>query len=495
MQDLIISLRIFWRSKIVESHILKCFREVLLRGKTYRIILDKIYWSCQPIKFHEVSDYETELGVLLKESLIRYNSNDEIITANSIYQLYYRKHFLPEIQNLAYIPGSPEDLRIKFLSSKNVEILTECIETTKRLFNEHCYFKVEYILMDVFNSDMQIVLKNILDKYEYYQLYYMYAYAIHQNGEIQKCQSMFEIIQEETKNLLSAEFLQLSLKCLWESGVILYENLEYKNVINKKKEAEVLIEKINFIKHQDLQASQYINYHDFRVLGALIYKEIKTQDNLYDEYLADMETFGFHYRALSFSARYALTLCYTDITLCMKILFDTGETILAEYGENDKHYLWCMFYYYFYKMISEENHSYFNKVHYFHEKMRVNQYGNYRKKLYAMAAYFYSIGDISTGNGYLFRDTLFPYESRNRYQVFYYETLALYESLNEKYDKAIQYLDAAISYINTAQNYSVVPLHNKKLLEEKEFSASRIRFFINGKMDLSIYYIDPRCVW
>lgn len=495
MQDLIISLRLFWRSNIIERHILKCFKEALLQGKIYRVILDKIYWSCQPINFSEISEYETELGVLLKDSLIKYNPNDEILPANSIYQMYYRRHFLPEIQNLEYMPGSPEDLRIKYLSSKNKEILMECIKATKKLFSDHYYFKLEYILTDVFNTDTKIVLRNILDEYEYYNLYYMYAYAIHQNGELQRCKSIFESIHEEKKNSPYEEFLLLSLKCLWESGVISYENLEYENVINKKKEAEILIEKINYIKHEDIQACQYINYHDFRVLETLIYKELNVRDDLYYDYLEDMESVDFHYRALSFSARYALTLCSTDITLCAKILLDTGKKLLEEYGKNDKHYLWCMFYYYFYKMIFEKDHSLFKNVQKYHEKMRSNQYGNYRKKLYAMASYFYSIGDILTGNSYLFMDTLFPYESRNRYQVFYYETLALYESLNNNYDDAIQYLNKAISYIGTAQNYSIIPLHNKKLLEAKKFSSSRIKFFINEIMDLSIYYIDPRSAW
>ncbi len=304
-------------------------------------------------------------------------------------------------------------------------------------------------------------------------------------------------IQQETEKYYQANLLQLSLRCLWELGVISYENMEYESVLEQKKEAEKLIRKISAITHENMDVKHYINYHDFRVLETLIQKECQFQqaEELYNEYSVDMETYGFHYRALSFSARYALTLCGTDAALCIELLYTTGKTILTEYGEHDKHYLWCMFYYYFYKMIVEDNRSYFEKVSYFHEQMRINQYGNYRKKLYALAAYFYSIGDISMGNHYLFQDTIFPYESRNRYQAFYYETLALHETLKGNLNEAIGYLDTAIDYLNNVRSYLLAPIHNKKLLAENKFSASKIRFLLNEELDEFTYYVDPKCAW
>lgn len=497
MQELVIALRVFWSSSIIEHHILECFKTILLQDSTYRILLDKIYWSCQPVNFNEISSYEEELHYLLKNNLVKYNTNGEITTANSIYQLYYKKHFLPVSQNLTYKSGSPEDLRFKYLTSVDVQTLTDCMKQTIELFESKCYFKLNYILKDVFNSDIHNAIKNILGTYEYYQLYYIYAYAAHQSGETDDCEKRFKKIQEETNIIHSAKLLQISLKCLWELGVILYENMQYEDVIKKKDEAVKLIEKINFANHEKLETLQYINYHDFRVLVAMIQREcnINKDEELYNRYLADMRAAGFHYRALSFSARYALTLCCTNIQLCIEILYTTGETILKEYGEEDKHYLWCMFYYYFYKMISEDNHTLFEKVTLYHEKMRINQYGNYRKKLYAIAAYLYSIGDTSGGNQYLFQDTIFPYEARKRYRAFYYETLALYEAMKGNLPDAIKYLDNAIAHLGSIESYLFIPIHNKKVLADGLFSTSKISFLINKKVDLSTYYIDPRSIW
>ena len=497
MQDLLISLRLFWVSDIIERHILDCFKTVFLQGPSYRILLDKIYWSCQPISFSEVSEYESEISNLLKDSLIRYNTNGDIIANYSVYQMCYRKYFSPDIQSLNYSPGSPEDLRIKFLTSIDLEVLFECLYKIESLFHAGSYFELEYILKDVFISEKHIVIKNIFKPHEYYRLYYIFAYAIHQNGETTKSQAAFMKIQQETEKYYQANLLQLSLRCLWELGVISYENMEYESVLEQKKEAEKLIRKISAITHENMDVKHYINYHDFRVLETLIQKECQFQqaEELYNKYSVDMETYGFHYRALSFSARYALTLCGTDAALCIELLYTTGKTILTEYGEHDKHYLWCMFYYYFYKMIVEDNRSYFEKVSYFHEQMRINQYGNYRKKLYALAAYFYSIGDISMGNHYLFQDTIFPYESRNRYQAFYYETLALHETLKGNLNEAIGYLDTAIDYLNNVRSYLLAPIHNKKLLAENKFSASKIRFLLNEELDEFTYYVDPKCAW
>ena len=78
------------------------------------------------------------------------------------------------------------------------------------------------------------------------------------------------------------------------------------------------------------------------VLDPLIRREIgeSTDDILFYERTNDMYSYGFSYRALSFSARYALVLSSENIELCTKILAETGQKILQQYGNEDKHYLW-----------------------------------------------------------------------------------------------------------------------------------------------------------
>lgn len=497
LQELVIALRVFWVSDIMERHILDYFKTILSQSGTYRILLNKIYWSCQPVNVKDVSEYESEIRYLLSNNLIKYNANGEIITSYSLYQSCFRKHFLPSHEDLNYKIGSPEDLRIKFLTAIDNQVLVECVRYVEELFEAKSYFKLDYILKDLFNSDKHMALKNILSPYEYYRLYYIYAYSAHQNGETDECEIIFQKIQHETSDFHNVELLQLSLRCLWELGVILYENMQYASVIEKEAEAVHLIEKINLAKREKADLLTYINYHDFRVLDAMIQRENNhsIDENIYKEYLIDMQNSGFYYRAMSFSARYALVLCYTDIDSCIKMLYNTGQSFLKEYGENDKHYLWCMFYYYFYLMIWNNDQSLFEMVTCFHEKMRINQYGNYRKKLYAIAAYLYSIGDISGGNQYLFQDTVFPYEARKRYQAFYYETLALHEAIKGNFLDAIGHLDSAIAFFEGIESYLFIPIHNKKVLADRRFSASKVSFLVDSKVDLSTYYIDPRSAW
>lgn len=497
LQELVVALRVFWLSDIVERHILDCFKTILLQGENYRVLLDKIYWSCQPVKVNELITYQLEIDFLLRNALIKYNADGEIIASNSIYQTYYRKHYLPNLQNLNYKQGTPEYLRIEFLTTIDTHILSDCMRNILNFFEDKSYYKIYYVLKETFISDRHITIKNMICKFDYYHLYYIYAYAAHQCGETKECQVLFEKIQKETYITYDSSLLQLSLKCLWELAVISFENMQYFDVIEKKEEAIRLMEKICIANHQECSLLQYINYHDFCVLDAIIQNElyINNTGNLYKKYLSDMQAEGFVYRALSFSARYALSLCSTNTLLCIQMLYNTGRVIQKKYGTEDKHYLWCMFYYYFYRMIYENNHSLFEQVTLYHEKMRVNQYGNYRKKLYGIAAYLYSIEDVSGGNQFLFQDTIFPYEARNRYLAFYYETVALHAAINSNCDEAVRYLDNAIALFGKIESYSFIPRHNKKLLTEGLFSASRISFLLNDKVDASIYYIDPRSVW
>ena len=232
-------------------------------------------------------------------------------------------------------------------------------------------------------------------------------------------------------------------------------------------------------------------------MDTLIKRELgeSIDDTLFYERTNDMYTYGFSYRALSFSARYALVLCSDNIELCTKMLYETGQKILQQYGKEDKHYLWCMFFYNFYMLVWKNEISYFEPMVNFHEQMKKNQYGNYRKKLYAIAAYLYSIGDMANGNRYLFRDTIFPYEARNRNRAFYYETLALYESLNGNFEIAMNLLDKASDIFKDHKKYKTLLNHNRKILEERKFSSSRIRFLFSYKMDNNTYYIDPNSIW
>ena len=497
LEELIIALRLFWSSSIIEQHILDKFKTMRAQNEKYQYILDKIYWSCSPININEFSDLNSELKELMAQDLIKYNIDGNIISKYALYQFYYKEHFLPTIENLNYITGTPEDIRIKLLTSPDRKILLNCMENISNLFDSKAYFTIDFILKNVFCSKREVALKNILNSIDYYKLYYYYAYAAHQNGVTDACQTIFTKIYDETNSSYDIELLHISLKCIWELGVIAYEKMLYNEVFHWKNCAVKTIDKIQDICHEKKEASNYINYHDFMVLDTLINKEqdLNDDDNIYETRLHHMEICNFQYRALSFSARYALVLCTHNIEHSIELLQITGQKILELYGEDDKHYLWCQFYYNFYMMVWQKDNSYLPNVINYHEKMREDQYGNYRKKLYAIAAYLYSINDLANGNKYLFQDSIFPYEARERYQAFYHETMALYEAINDNIQDAIDHLDKAIILFNNLERYISIPLHNKQLLVENKFSTSNISFLFGPNMDAFTYYIDLYSAW
>lgn len=496
-QELLVALRFFWISDFSEQYIHNKFKNSILQDEYFRNILDRVYWSCSPVNIHELFCSPAQIENLIVNNLLKYNSNGELVPTNILYRSCYRKHYLPNFQNFNYIPNSPEDIRIKLLTSLEKKEIQESIGKVSKLFYCKQYYNVIFILESTFLGDRRKVLKNLLKKEEYYSLYYFYVYSKHQNGEPYEYKKAFTTIKEAGQNSYNLELLHLSLQCLWELGVIDYDNMEYNQVLQKKSEADTIILKINRLLKNDNNVKNYVNYHDFLVLDTLIKREIgeSIDDTLFYERTNDMYTYGFSYRALSFSARYALVLCSDNIELCTKMLYETGQKILQQYGKEDKHYLWCMFFYNFYMLVWKNEISYFEPMVNFHEQMKKNQYGNYRKKLYAIAAYLYSIGDIANGNRYLFRDTIFPYEARNRNRAFYYETLALYEALNGNFEIALNLLDKASDIFKDYKKYKTLLNHNKKILEERKFSSSRIRFLFNYEMDNNTYYIDPNSIW
>lgn len=461
--ELLFALRFFWISDFSEQYIHNKFKNSILQDEYSRNILDKVYWSCSPVNIQELFCSSTQIENLIINNLLRYNSTGELVPTNILYRSCYRKHFFPNLQNLNYIPNSPEDIRIKLLTSLEKEEIQQYIRKVSEIFYDKQYYNVIFILESTFLGDRHNILKSLLKKEEYYSLYYFYVYSKHQNGEPYDYKKAFTTIKKAGQNSYNLELLHLSLRSLWELGVIDYENMEYTQVLQKKGEAKTIILQIDRLLKNESNVKNYVNYHDFLVLDTLIRREIgeSTDDILFYERTNDMYSYGFSYRALSFSARYALVLSSENIELCTKILAETGQKILQQYGNEDKHYLWCMFFYNFYMLVWKNEFSFFEPMVYFHEQMKKNQYGNYRKKLYAIAAYLYSIGDIANGNKYLFQDTFFPYEARNRNKAFYYETLALYESLNGNFEIALNLLDKACDIFKNYKKYNTLLKHNK----------------------------------
>ena len=61
--------------------------------------------------------------------------------------------------------------------------------------------------------------------------------------------------------------------------------------------------------------------------------------------------------------------------------------------------------------------------------MKKHYYANYRSRINGMAAYYYSIGEITNGNRYLLIETEFENDLQAWQKAFHYETLALHEML------------------------------------------------------------------
>ena len=127
--------------------------------------------------------------------------------------------------------------------------------------------------------------------------------------------------------------------------------------------------------------------------------------------------------------------------------------------------------------------------------MKKNQYGNYRKKIYAIACYFYSKNDIVNGDKYLLKDSIFQIKLRSRYEGFYQVAISLREALNGNYNIALEALRKSSAIFKELPEYDRVINHDIILISKNRFDKKNICFWFGQEMKSDVFYLDPRSAW
>ena len=496
--DFLLSLRSFQRSEILGNEIFDKFKNLFKEHPECRELCDKIYWSYNSISYQK--DYEEKNGLMyiINSELAKFNDDDSIEPYHDIYKKYYRIHYTPRsLDILGYPRESAEYLQNSMENPDFQSVLRESTKTVFELFEKKQYHTILYVLDNAFKGSSKNKLRQRLTQPEYYKLYLIYGLAAHQQSTRAICKEIFQKIYEETKSSFDSEMLEISKSAAWELCVIAYESLEYENVKEISQDIINLIYKLQNGARKKIDKKASISFHDIMVIDMLIKTDFSAF-SLFPTYIKrymSMRNHDFVYRSESFKARYALTLCTKNIAMCIKLLDNGRKTIARDYGKEDKHYLWCEFYYHFYILISKNKDSHLEKMLNIHEQMRKNQNGNYRKKLFAIAAYFYSRNDLENGDKYLFKDAFFYQDLRNRYKAFYFETMALHEIIIENSENALNYLEKAQEIFKALPSYEKMPIHNETVIRSGKFNCKNIKFWFGEPMKPQIYYIDSRSAW
>ena len=492
-EDFILTCKIFQQSKIMEKHIIDQFNTFFELHSNCRKTCDQIYWACYPYVMDEIANKD-EIALLIENGLVKYNHEALLIPVHDIYKAYYRVHFKPtNITEQIFPKGSPESLQYSLNYEIKPDILNNAVSEVYRLLEKNKFHSVIYILQGMFEQTADELLRNKFETVTYYRLYYAYALAAKHQSTGRTGFEIFTNLYNEISEIDTPEMLPIVLETAWELAISHYERLEYTTVQCKIQKMYATMKKMQ--KHKNI--SEMLKFHDALMLDTLV-RANKNDPSAYKLYIRRLELMkrkGFIYRAESFRVRYALTLSTSDIHKCLKTLKECKEYFEDNYGYTDKYYLWSCFHYLYYTMILEHKSELIDEVVSSHNNMKKQYYANYRSRINGMAAYYYSIGEITNGNRYLLIETEFENDLQARQKAFHYETVALHEMLLGNCTAAISLLKKAADLFSEFQDYRKIPFHNITVLEKTTKRTPKIAYWWGGELKDTIYYIDSRCVW
>ena len=149
----------------------------------------------------------------------------------------------------------------------------------------------------------------------------------------------------------------------------------------------------------------------------------------------------------------------------------------------------------YYDIVLENHWALIGPLTQIHEEMKLQQHNNYRKRNFAMATYYYWMGDIEAGSRYLFSEIFMIRNLAQRATGFYHETLALYKLRNNEPQQAIQSLRQAQEVFASVESYAQIPKHNISVLETTPVEKIVIQYWRGTSFMLDTYYLDLRITW
>jgi len=498
LQDFLIACHRFYIDAIPQQYFLDNLTAISGHSEELKQLINAIFWSSAGVKISYNKllkiDYSEEL---LKSEFFSYKDGNHLIASHDIYTQYYRKTHKQFLNNPFIPDGKIEKMRYYFIQ-KNIEVDWQVIiDQLNNYYQKQQYHTIMYILEDSFSNEDRLELRGCMGNDNYYTLYMIYANVSTHLSITKSGKELFQKIKNETQNVNSLPILNVNESATWELLNSQFEWLEYEKALLSVNELVELVERLQKYGNRDPDINKCIRYHDATVIQTLIESELE-EPRIHQQYLLRLSNISSHdflHRALSFQVRYAQTLLLRDPMLAEELLAESRQELTLHYDEDEKYYLWATLSYYFIQLVFKKKNVVMKDIIEVHEKMKRNFYNDYRKKLYALACFHYSQGEMDLGNKYLFSDIYVQRALRPRQQGFYLATLALHECLIESYENAITYLNEAAEIFSHIPSYYKIIKHNLELLTRGQFNSSKIEFCQGEEMIKDMYYIDPRCIW
>ena len=206
-------------------------------------------------------------------------------------------------------------------------------------------------------------------------------------------------------------------------------------------------------------------------------------------------THGFTDRYYNTKIRLALTRVVVNTRESYDALEEGIQYFKERYNGNHKMYLFGEFSRLYYDMVLGNHPTLIDPLTKIHEGMKSQQHNNYRKRNFAMATYYYWMGDTETGSRYLFSEIFMIRNLAQRATGFYHETVALHKLQKNEPQQAIQSLQQAQEIFASVKSYAQIPEHNISVLETTPLEKIIIKFWQGGPFLPDTYYLDLRITW
>ncbi len=497
-QSFILAGQSFFKSRISEQEIINQFSTVLAGNEELNELCNSIYWSEDgiPLPYRDFQSIRNA-ATLLSMKLVRYRENNYIVPYHDIYQRYYRHHFhRPTLLHFVQL-SSIQTLQETLDWQSDRGQLWNLVEQTEQMIKEHKFYSAHYLLEYSFTQGNRDMLISRLGEQIYYKLYMCFAMATANVSVMQSGREIFKRIKEETWYSTDAVILEVCEDATWELVNSLYEWLEFDKSISCIEDLFSIIQRLQLLGRRDNEQKKCNHYHDAMVIRTLIKSEQRLPDVEadYQTHCKNMLAYDFIYRYHTFKVRYGLTIMREDMKQAHTIMLESVKELMETRGPEDRYYLWSSFAAHYLDLLLDEKPGTLQLVLNCHEKLKKNFFNDYRKKNFAIAAYYYCHHDMNSGNRYLFQEMKIERELRSRQKAFYYETIALYEYLYGSLEQALDALYNASLVFKDLMSYLDIIRHNEILIKSGKGDRKTAQFCCNYVLQENIYYVDPRCAW
>lgn len=495
-EQLLSALRIFQYSDIFGKELRAKFINLFNQYPKIRVICDDIFSCYSPVKGYE--DSAPELNALIEKDLIRYNMHNCIVPRNEFIRDYY-VHYFGIQKNQSHIYTSKEDyLRAQLENENAPSILHQAAKAFIDLTNNKQFNSVVYIGKNIFEYEpYRIELENrIQDRVLFLQIYFSYSYAAHMQSNVNNPRIHFECIIKRCQQSINPQLLMLCLRAQWEQANNDFENLQYTNVLEDIVAGIETLKKIQMCTGNKNDIKEQLKFHDFMAIKCFVESELGTDNiDVCDQRMKDSIEYGFVERYHNTQIRLALTKITNSTYKSLCQLKEGIQYFKEKHSGEHKMYYFGEFSLLYYEMVINDKPSIIKSLTEVHEKMKTHQHNNYRKRNFAMATYYYWLGDIETGNHYLFSEIFMMRNLSKRTKGFYYETMALYQLRIFDVSQAKASLEQALNSFSDIESYSNIINHNIALLDKTSLKDIKIAFWKGEEFDSNTYYLDFRITW